>query len=342
MNAGSLSIERVGLVTSLGSSAPATCAALRAGISNACVGPFTDRTGNPLAVHRVALERPWYGRGKLLMMCIAALTECLRAGPPEERNGLPLILCTAEPGRVGRIEGLDKALLDDIARALDGVIDRRRSTLLPAGRPGALLALVHARRFLQEGSSHVLIAAVDSLLTVKTIDALLGEDRLLTRTNSNGFIAGEGAGAMLVSRATRSGGLICSGLGAGMEPAHFASGQPLRADGLAAAIRAALDESGREIHEIDFRITDLSGEQFYFKEASMAVARLLRQRKASFDLWHPAEGIGETGAVATIAMIAVAWHASRKGYAPGPRMLLHAGSDGSERMAAIFDGPAVP
>jgi 3-oxoacyl-[acyl-carrier-protein] synthase-1 len=70
----------------------------------------------------------------------------------------------------------------------------------------------------------------------------------------------------------------------------------------------------------------------------MAVARLLRQRKASFDLWHPAEGIGETGAVATIAMIAVAWHANRKGYGPGPRMLLHAGSDGSERIAAIFEG----
>jgi 3-oxoacyl-[acyl-carrier-protein] synthase-1 len=336
-----MSIDRVGLVTSLGSSAPATCAALRAGISNASVGPFTDRTGNPLAVHRVALERPWYGRGKLLMMCTAALTECLQGLPPEERTGLALILCTAEPGRVGRIEGIDKTLLDDIARSLDGAVDRRRSLLLPGGRPGALLALRHARGLLQQGAANVLIAAVDSLLTVKTIDALLGEDRLLTRTNSNGFIPGEGAGAMLVSRATRTGGLVCSGLGAGMEPAHLTSGKPLRAEGLSAAIRAALDEAGREIHEIDFRIADLSGEQFYFKEASMAVARLLRQRKATFDLWHPAEGIGETGALATIAMVAVAWYASRKGYGPGPRMLLHAGSDGSERIAAIFESQAV-
>jgi 3-oxoacyl-[acyl-carrier-protein] synthase-1 len=125
-------------------------------------------------------------------------------------------------------------------------------------------------------------------------------------------------------------------VGFGTESATLDSGLPLRADGLVAAIRGALADAGCELHDIDLRITDLSGEQYYFKEASLALTRILRQRKEEFDIWHAAECTGEVGAAAGAIALAVAEAACRKAYAPGPAILLHASNDDGERMAAVL------
>jgi 3-oxoacyl-[acyl-carrier-protein] synthase-1 len=116
----------------------------------------------------------------------------------------------------------------------------------------------------------------------------------------------------------------------------------LRADGLSRAIQKALADAGCEIHEIDFRLSDVAGEQYYFKEAALAVTRLMRTRKPQFDIWHPAECTGETGAVAGALLVALSYEACRKGYAPGPRMLAHMSNDAGQRAALVltFGGSA--
>ncbi len=119
------------------------------------------------------------------------------------------------------------------------------------------------------------------------------------------------------------------------ESAHIDSEDPLRGDGLATAIRTALRDAGCEMSEMDFRIADLSGESYYFKEAALALARLLRSRKKEFDLWHPAECIGETGAVAGAAVLCVAHAAARKRYAAGPNMLVHLANDAGQRAGIV-------
>lgn len=333
-----LGIRSIGLVTSLGFSAAATCAALRAGLSNPSQSTFIADDGEPVAVHRVPLERPWTGRARLTKMLTPAIAECLKGSAIVPRT-LPMLMCVAERNRPGRIDGLDEQLFDDVQIELGAEFDARRSAILPMGRFGALAALQRARQLLSDPAvDSVIVAAVDSLITLPVLAAMDRSERLLTTRNSNGFIAGEGAGALLVGRAIGSSGeLSCIGLGSGTESATLLGSEPLRADGLSGAIRAALAEAGLAIHDVDFRISDISGEQYFFKEATLAVGRLLRQRKESFDLWHPAEGIGEAGALAAVAMIAVAWAACRKGYAPGPRILLHAGSDGTQRFAALFE-----
>jgi 3-oxoacyl-[acyl-carrier-protein] synthase-1 len=130
--------------------------------------------------------------------------------------------------------------------------------------------------------------------------------------------------------------LRLTGIGFGVERAHIDSEEPLRADGLTAAIATALADSGCALHELDFRITDLSGEQYYFKEAALALTRILRQRKEEFDIWHPAECVGESGAAAGVVILAVAEAACRKGYAPGPNILVHLGNDAGDRAAAVL------
>jgi 3-oxoacyl-[acyl-carrier-protein] synthase I len=179
----------------------------------------------------------------------------------------------------------------------------------------------------------VLIAATDSLLVWPTLAHYERADRLLTVRNSNGFMPGEGAGALLIEAPAGRGELLCTGLGFGIEKAHIDSGEPLRADGLASALKAALAEAAREMHDLDFRITDVSGEQYYFKEASLALSRTMRRRKAEFDIWHPAECTGEAGALAGVSIIALADAACRKAFAPGPQIVAHLANDAGQRAA---------
>jgi 3-oxoacyl-[acyl-carrier-protein] synthase-1 len=188
----------------------------------------------------------------------------------------------------------------------------------------------------------VLVAAADSLLVGPTLMGFEAEGRLLTPQNSDGFVPGEAAGAVMMARTPGAGAhLDCLGIGFGVEPSATNPDAPLRAHGLTLAIKQSLADAGCAMQDLDFRITDNSGEQYYFKEAALALSRTLRQRKEEFDIWHPADCIGEVGAAIGVATLAVALAASRKSYALGPNMLCHLGSDIGERAAAIlrYTGP---
>ena len=54
-----------------------------------------------------------------------------------------------------------------------------------------------------------------------------------------------------------------------MKTATLESEKPLRADGLVQAFRAAFAEAGQTIADVDYRITDANGEQYWFKEAAL-------------------------------------------------------------------------
>ncbi|WP_295399612.1 hypothetical protein [uncultured Thiocystis sp.] len=336
MTAQPIAIKHTGLITSVGLSAPAACAAIRAKIGNPTETRFLGSDGEWIMAHQVPLEQPWRGRAKLVKMAAMAIAECLDEIPRAHWSAIPLLLCVAERERPGRLDGLDDQLLVEIEEEL-GLHFALGSAIIPQGRVSAAIALAEARKLLYDGKAPlVLIAATDSLLTWPTLSRYERAERLLSSGNSNGFIPGEAAGAILMSRPGGPVELQCIGIGFGTEQASIDADQPLRADGLATAIRGALSEARCELHDLDDRIADLSGEQYYFKEAALALSRLLRQRKAEFDLWHPAECIGESGAAAGIAMLAVADAACRKAYSAGPHLLFHCANDAGRRAAAIL------
>src|SRR5262245_10273041 len=167
-------------------------------------------------------------------------------------------------------------------------------------------------------------------------------DRLLREDNSNGFMPGEGAGALLVGDSSGQAELLCTGIGFGLEGAHIDSEEPLRAEGLTVAIRSALTEAGRTMRDFDFRITDISGEQYYFKEAALALARTLHEPKEEFDIWHPAECTGEAGALAGAAIIGLADAACRKGFTKGRNIVAHMSNDGGPRAAVLLQYRGAP
>jgi len=210
-----------------------------------------------------------------------------------------------------------------------------QSAIVTQGRVGLAVALARARALVSQAQPRrVLVVATDSLLAWPTLSHYEQNGRLLTEGNSNGFMPGEGAGALLIGPPTPGAPeLVCTGIGFAREAAHIDSEQPLRGDGLSEAVKAALADAECQMHDMDFRITDNSGEQYYFKEAALVLARLLRQRKEAFDIWHPAECTGEMGAVSGFSIVSMAHAACRKGYTVGTNILVHMANDAGQRAA---------
>ncbi|MEO7853685.1 MAG: hypothetical protein ABIR94_15745 [Rubrivivax sp.] len=329
-----IAILKTGLVTSVGLTAPASCAAFRAKLTNPTETRFVDSGGEWIMAHRVALDQPWRGLTKLAKMAAMAIDEALEGVPKTQWPQLPLILCVAEKERPGRTRGLDDELFLKIQDEL-GTRFAPQSVIVTQGRVGVAVALLQARTLIDEAKlPRVLIAATDSLLTWPTLSHYEERERLLTAQNSNGFMPGEGAGALLVGApASVADELVCTGIGFAREAAHINGEEPLRGDGLSQAVRSALSDAGCEMHDIDFRITDNSGEQYYFKEAALALSRTLRKLKPEFDIWHPAECTGEVGAACGISIVATAQAGCGKHYTNGPRILAHMANDAGQRAA---------
>jgi len=332
-----VSVLASGMVTAVGLDSPSTCAAIRCAIDNFSETRFMDRGGEWIIGSQVTLEQPWRGLPKLVHMSAPAIQECLAHVGDVRPELIPLLLCVAEKERPGRLAGLDDQLFHDIEDQL-GMHFHRHSGVIARGRIGGALALAEARRLIyEERVPFCIIAAADSFLVATTLDAYEKSDRLLTSQNSNGFIPGEAGTAVLIGQPgrTREPELLCIGLGEGREKATIDSEEPLRAEGLVAAFRAAFSEAGRTIDDLDFRLTDSNGEQYWFKEAALAMTRTLRARKERFQIWHPADCIGETGAAIGPCTLGIALAAARKRYAPGPGILFHFGSDDGERIALV-------
>lgn len=340
---GPVGIVAAGMVTGVGLSAPASCAAIRCGINNFKETRFVARSGDWIIGSEVPLEEPWRGLRKLSKMAASAVRECLEIAKPRADVLLPLILCLAEEDRPGRLPGLGGPLLLDIEREL-GVKFHPQSSVIEQGRVGGAIALLRAQKLLQEQRHpQVIVAAVDSYLSGATLAAFEQGDRLLTAVNSNGFIPGEAAAALLLGQASADGSmaLTCRGLGFARESATIESDRPLRGDGMVEATKVALAAAGITLGQVDHRISDVSGEQYRFNELALALTRILRERKPAIGIWHPADCIGEAGAAALPVMLGVLHQAARKRYLPGPVFLAQLSNDDDKRAAVILSAESV-
>jgi 3-oxoacyl-[acyl-carrier-protein] synthase I len=331
-----------GMVNAVGLNSAASCAAIRCAIDNFSETRFIDHGGEWIIGSQVPLEQPWRGLPRLVHLAVPAIRECLAHIGKVKPEEIPLLLCVAEKERPGRLEGLDDELFHLIQTELGVRFDARSGTIAK-GRTAGALALDLARKLIhKEKIPLCIVAGTDTFLIGPTLAAYEEKDRLLTSQNSNGFIPGEAAAAVLVGPADFSASpnslpaLLCLGIGRGQETASIDSGEPLKADGLVQAFKAAFADSGTTFNDLHYRITDANGEQYWFKEAALALNRTLRVRKEQFDIWHTADCIGETGAASGPTAFSVVLAASRKKYAPGPGTLSHFGSDNGERMALVF------
>lgn len=328
------------MVTAVGLDAPSSCAAMRARLDGFRETRFVGPSGDWLIGAGVPLPRNWIGVKRMAHLAAGAIVEVLRQVPGAEASAA-LILCLPEESRPGRPITDAEAF----ARQVAGIVElpaRTRTRIVAHGRPSGFVALERARRLMSEGeTSHVLVVGIDSYLTGPSIAHYLGVNRITTPENANGFIPGEAAGAILLS--SEPGGLRLSGLGLAREEAYIYNGKgedgldlPLRGDGMARSYRLALDEAGVDLAGVEYRVSDLIGEQFFFKQAALASLRLERGRSAFQDLWSPAESLGNVGAAVVPIMVGHAFMAAKKGYAPGSPVLIEASGDDGACGTAVF------
>jgi 3-oxoacyl-[acyl-carrier-protein] synthase-1 len=321
----------------VGFNAPASLAAMRAHLRNVReVGLWDPESAAGPPVGKVDLPQWWVGLGKLADLVAPAIHECLQAAKPTPPGEIVLLLGLPSADRPHRVEGLDTALLAEIEARLSCRF-HQRSAVLAQGHVSAAVGLHAASELIErQGVGLVIIAAVDSLLDEDLKAHYLERRRLLTPENSNGFSLGEAGAAVLVGKAGQRDGLRILGLGFGRESATIESDLPLKADGLAAAIRGALGESSSTMDDVQYRITDLNGEHYKFKEMLLAMMRFpYKPKPRVLDLWHPNEHLGDVGAAIGPIVLATALDAARKDYAVGPRVLCTFGNDDGARAAIV-------
>lgn len=329
------------MVTAVGFNASASLAAVRAGISGVNETNLWDaESGTYLQAGRVLLPHWWVGRGKLVELVAPAIYECLVAAEPTAPEEIPILLGVSTPNRPYRFEGLDENVLPEIEYKL-GIKLNSFSRVIPNGRVSSATGIQLARHLIESNKVPCcIVAGVDSFVQQDVVEAYMEQRRILTPINSNGFIPGEAGSAILIMPFSNraEGGLQILGIGESREKATIESEEPLRGDGLMHAIRDALREVKLTIHEVQYRITDLNGEHYKFKEMVLAMMRFERKPKPKlFDLWHPIEYIGDVGAAIGPIVLGVAMHAGQKGYGIGPTILCTLSNDDGKRAAIVVN-----
>ena len=328
---GRVSILAAGMVTAVGLDAASSCAAMRARLDGFRETRFLGSGGEWLVGAPVPLPRNWIGTKRLAHLAAAAICEIFEKVPDAEGR-TSLILCLAEPDRPGRLPPDVTAFLRQVGEIAQ-LPAHARARIVAHGRPSGFVALAQARRLFERGEEYVMIVGVDSYLTTLSIAHYLAEERLLTPANHNGFIPGEAAAAILCS-ARHPGRLVLTGLGLAREEAHIYNRKgedgldlPLRGDGMTRAYKAALEEAGVTLAGVEYRISDLIGDAFFFRQTALAHMRLERGRTEFQDLWSPGEGLGNIGAAVAPLMLGWALAAVKKDYCPGSPLLIEASGD---------------
>lgn len=346
-----LTVVSSGVVCSLGLSAPAALAAIRASLDNFKETEFIDDLGFPIvgaAIPSGALDLPEEAAGfrvggdaRLARMFVLAATECLRAAGGADIARTPVLLLGPESPRLASSPDRMQRRLAVFERALGRPL-HPESSFTRSGSPGLVEALFRARELLSSTAiPAVLVAGADSFLNPGDINDALSDERLLTSGCSDGFIPGEAAACLLVTRgpgkdARSAGALTITGLGSADESETRQADLCSRGVGLASAIRKALDEAGLPAHAMHARYTDISAEPYFFEESSYAWTRVLRRPSPpGYKMFTPVTRVGHVGCAMGPLLLAIVLDEARRGRAAGPNTLVHLSSSGAARGALL-------
>ena len=339
--AGRLAVRSTGMVCALGLNAPASCAAVRARLTRFEQSLFHDRAGKRIvaaSAPEAAEGRQGYAR--VVALLARAVGECA-AGAGAGSGGLPSVLvAVGEADRPDYPREVGPRVLRDLSATLGRPLGPNSAAFVE-GPTGFFRALARAAEILAAGAPACVVAGADSLVNGRALEWLQEQGRLKTEFNPDGIIPGEAAAAVWLTRAGPdvAAQLLVVGLGFGHEASVLEEDAPNLAVGLADAMREALADAAMPLHEVDFRVGNMTGERLVFMEASTALARVQRVHKDNFELWVPAECVGDAGAALPACMTVLAATGFARGTAPGKRAILWASGRTPDRAAAIVVSP---
>ena len=327
-----LAVQSIGAVTAAGPNAALTMAAIHArsqlfGDTNVA-GPAGDPiTGalTPLLPKPGRIER-------LAALGLLALAECA-AGQPESPLPLPLLVCAPTAVDLGEPEG---RLLDRIVADAARPIDLSRSRVIAQGKDALPEALAVAEQML--AARQVLgcyLLGTDSLIAPTRLRRLVRAGLVVDGVNSDGFVPGEGAAALLlVPRRDRATMAVIAGLGRARD-ADLANGEAATGRAIGEAIDRALADAYVKPAQISAVVHDLSGQYALFEELALASARPPLVALPGLKMIQPAFATGEIGAASGVLSLAAAAFLLEHGVAREAAVALFT-SDGPSRSAAVL------
>jgi 3-oxoacyl-[acyl-carrier-protein] synthase-1 len=342
-----IQIVALGAATPVGRNAPASAAAVRAGISGLAQHPFMiDSVGQPMKVASapwLEFEMTWEERVAALLF--PAMDEVL--GSMRQFPGLRIGLAVAIPAsRPGLPANYNEKLRSMIAQRYPMTF--AAAAFFPAGHAAGSLALkISAHKLLEGEVDACLVAGADSYLEPETLEWLEDTDQLHGAgrlNNAWGFIPGEAAGSLCLMRAdtVRELGILpladVLAAAAAHEPKRIRTETVCLGEGLTQAFRGALDAlpAGCKVSDV---YCDLNGEPYRADEYGFASLRVPSLFESASDFVAPADCCGDVAAASIPLFLTLAALAIRKGYAKGSLSLTWAGSDAGERGAVLIGRP---
>jgi 3-oxoacyl-[acyl-carrier-protein] synthase-1 len=339
-------ISAIGMTTPVGINAAQSCAAIRASISAMSELDFTIETD---ALDQVPimgcslgeLTAGYVGLGRYTRLAVAALKDLLAnarlsageldqtalylAIPPAARSGVDSRLPSLLASRIAQWSGLER-------------IERRARVCAEGHAAAARACEIAIEDLTRRAVDRVIICGVDSLIEHDTLRFFLAKGRLKTEDCVNGFVPGEAAACILLERASvaRARGApalaVIDAASTAIEPVTIWSHEPSAAIGLSNAVQGTLNHLGAW-GPATVMVSDLNGEVYRAKEFGTAVTRVLSAIPGKWDVWHPADCIGDTGAAAFVISACVSARALARGYAKANRAFVLGSSDDGLRGA---------
>ncbi len=329
-----LRIVSRGMCCAVGHNAPAATAAINARMNHFRETSFFYR-GAPL-MGATLYDIDVWSAARCRAMFDSVLRECLIKTSDDQSSEIMLIVLTAEKGRPGADKYWHEKLMEDIYTG--STTFHSYSQVLESGKAGIAdaLNLANAAFSTAKPPKYVAIVAVDSYLTATSISHYLNSERIKTTDNSDGFMPGEAAAGILLSpESSQHHALWIEGAATALEPAPYGSEDPFRAVGLVKAMRDAAIVANCEIAALDFQLSGVTGEAWYFREEALAIGQAIERRVAQFPHIPITRSTGEIGAASPV--ISLAWLSGVMGKpnSPGKSALLHFGNDDGARSALV-------
>lgn len=344
-----LYIAAVGMITPLGANTQMTVAAVRAGISSYAISNFYDKNNEAITMASVPSiifdkidaeidEGSRYNErhDRVIKMAITAIREaCAKC---VVQQPIPLLLAMPEgqtdtkglPSFIGSLEGNCKPW-----------ISATKYREMRSGRAAGMDAMEFAFHHLNKvPGDYILVGGSDSYQDYARIRPLSQEDRLLTKSNMDGFAPGETASFLLLTHKpelamNRNGHIIAlHPPGIANEPGHLGSEEPYRGDGLDQAFKKALvNHQQANIHSI---YSSMNGEHHWAKEYGVAYIRNKESFAEAVKIEHPADCYGDLGSATAPTLIAIAAEDLYQN-AKAKAHLVYSSSDTAKRGAIVVE-----
>lgn len=311
-------ITSVGTVSPLGSDILSTYLAVQAKLSPFDNTAYYDQDGMPIrmatippalldgALDESLFTQPIYPKhARMLALANLALKQIVPQASSDQP--LPLFLACPESEKL-KEPAVTHEFINLLSKHTGLPIHAGHSRIFHTGRSGTMDALDMAFKYLgTDGASTVIIGGVDTHFDLNTCNYYLSQNRLLTEAAFDGFIPGEAACFLLLSKQSppQRNLPFVSPPGLGSEPGHMFSTEPYMGSGLADAVKRALSHhSGSKIGRI---YSSMNGEHFFAKELGVMMSRNHEAFTPDVAIEHPADCYGDLGAAAGVVMIGLVY-----------------------------------